>query len=90
MRAATLLEQKLQRLRGLEHYTYQVAHFILQDEALAAEAAKAALLEISRADNPLEASAEELRIRAKRIIIGASIAIARSASKPQRTRPSMQ
>ncbi len=90
MRASTLPDHKIQRLRGLEHYAYQVAHFILQDEVLAAEAAKAALLEISRADNQLEGPAEELRIRTKKITISASITIARSASKPQRARPSMQ
>lgn len=90
MRATTLLEHKLQRLRGLEHYAYQVAHFILQDEALAAEAAKAALLEISRTGSQLEGPAEELRIRTKKITISASITIARLASKPQRTYPTMQ
>lgn len=90
MRTSALLNQRVQRLRRLEHYAYQVAHFILQDEALAAEAAKAALLEISRADNQLEGSAEELRIRTKRITISASITIARSASKPQRARLSLQ
>ncbi|RCW47412.1 hypothetical protein [Paenibacillus prosopidis] len=83
MRATTQLEHMLQRLRGLEHYAYQVAHFILQDEVLAAEAAKAALLEISKADKQLEGSAEELRIRTKRITISASITIARSASSIQ-------
>ncbi|MGM0885110.1 MAG: hypothetical protein ACQEXQ_29215 [Bacillota bacterium] len=80
MRATTLLEHKLQRLRGLEHYAYQVAHFILQDEVLAAEAAKAALLEISHAGQQLEGSEEELRIRTKKITIKASITIALSAS----------
>lgn len=80
MIATTLLDRKLQLLRGLEHYTYQVAHFILQDEVLAAEAAKAALLEISQADQQLEGSEEELRIRTKKITIKASITIARSAS----------
>lgn len=79
MRASTLPDHKIQRLRSLEPYAYQVAHFILQDEALAAEAAKAALLEISRADNPFEGSAEELRIRTKGITIRASITIARSS-----------
>lgn len=80
MRAATLLVHKLERLREQEHYAYQVAHFILQDEILAAEAAKAALLEISRADKQLEGSPEELRIQMKKITISASITIARSAS----------
>jgi hypothetical protein len=76
MRATTLLDRKLQRLRGLEHYAYQVAHFILQDEVQAEEAAKAALLEISHVDKQLEGSAEELRILTKKLTIRASITIA--------------
>lgn len=80
MRAATLLVHKLELLREQEHYVYQVAHFILQDEVLAAEAAKAALLKISRADKQLEGSPEELRTQIKKITISASITIARSAS----------
>ncbi len=83
MKATTLLDRKLQLVRGIEHYTYQVAHFILQDEVLAAEAAKAALLEISQFDQQLEGSVEELRNRTKKITINASITIAISASTIQ-------
>lgn len=38
---------KVQVLRGVETYAYQVAHYLLQEEELALDAAKAALLELS-------------------------------------------
>ncbi|MGM0883725.1 MAG: hypothetical protein ACQEXQ_22160 [Bacillota bacterium] len=69
MRATILIHQKIRRIRGLEQYAYQVAHFILQDEVLAAEAAKAALLELSQVDKLLEESVEELRSRTKKLTI---------------------
>ncbi|WP_169090356.1 hypothetical protein [Paenibacillus sp. PL91] len=85
MSAALLRDHKLQRLRGLEQFAYQVAHFILQDEVLAAEAAKAALLELSRMEKPLAGSEEDLRSHAKKVTMNASIKIARTASIANQT-----
>jgi hypothetical protein len=85
MRANLLRDHKLQRLRELEQFAYQVAHFILQDEVLAAEAAKAALLEISRMVTPFAGSEEELRRHAKKVTMSASIKIARTASIANQT-----
>jgi len=39
--------QQLEILRGLETYGYQVAHYLLQEEDLALDAVKLALLEVS-------------------------------------------
>jgi hypothetical protein len=80
MNAAKQRIHKLQQLRGLEHYAYQVAHFILQNECLALEAAKAALIELSRMGAQFMGSEEELRGLAKKVTINASIQIARTAS----------
>jgi|GEM_PF-2304495 len=41
---------KIEILRGLETYGYQVAHYMLQEEDLALDAVKLALLEISAKD----------------------------------------
>lgn len=86
MRETIVIHQKIQRIRGLEQYAYQVAHFILQDEILAAEAAKAALLQLSQVDKLLEESAEGLRSRTKKLTISASITIASLASHPLRNK----
>ena len=43
--------QKVQVLRGVETYGYQAAHYLLQEEELAWDAAKAALLELSANDD---------------------------------------
>ncbi|OMF24141.1 hypothetical protein BK133_23270 [Paenibacillus sp. FSL H8-0548] len=73
MRAAISLHQKIVILRGLEQYAYQIAHYILQDEALAAKAAKSALIEISQEEALLEETAEKLRVRTKKLTIRASL-----------------
>ncbi|MCA0754283.1 hypothetical protein KP806_04430 [Paenibacillus sp. N4] len=73
------MELTLQRLRELELYAYQVAHFLLKNDRLAEEAAKAALLEISRTDKLAETPAEELRLRMRKQTIRASLHLAGTA-----------
>ncbi|MCR8659528.1 hypothetical protein [Paenibacillus endoradicis] len=41
------LNKKIEQLRGLEDHGYSIAHYLLMDDELAAEALKVALLEIS-------------------------------------------
>ena len=48
MNKAPGLTRKIETLKKLEQYGYSVAHFILSDGMLAAEATKFALLEISK------------------------------------------
>lgn len=81
MKSDCRMKLTLQRLRELELYAYQVAHFLLKNERLAEEAAKAALLEISRTDKLVEAPAEELRVRMKKQAISASLVLAGTALK---------
>ncbi|WP_141505245.1 hypothetical protein [Paenibacillus luteus] len=73
MRAVMSLSQKIERLRGLEPYAYQTAYFLLQDEAAAAEATKAALLEISQRDGLIMDSPEKLRSQIKKLAIRAAL-----------------
>lgn len=80
MSRAILTPCKLQQLKGIEQYAYQVAHFILQDAFLAEEAAKAALLQLCLAHKPFEGTAEELQCLAKKLTISASIKAAGSVS----------
>jgi len=77
MMSATIYKhEKVNVLRELEEYAYQVTHFILQDGAMAEEAAKIALIDIYREGILLEASKEELCSQIKRLTIKASITIA--------------
>jgi len=76
MSTAILSPCKLEQLRGVEHYAYQVAHYILQDEYLAEEAAKAALLEISTTSWLMEEAPKELRCHVKKMTISASLKVA--------------
>jgi hypothetical protein len=76
MSRAILSPSKLKQLRGIEQYTYQVAHYILQDECLAEEAAKEALLEISSMEPLMKGSTEELHCLVKKLTISASIKVA--------------
>lgn len=80
MSTAIVSPSKLQQLRELEQYAYQVAHYILQDESLAEEAAKKALVEICLASKRLEGTAEELRCLIKKLTIKASIKAAGTVS----------
>ncbi|WP_028608711.1 hypothetical protein [Paenibacillus harenae] len=81
MKAAIHSSPVVQILRRLEPYAYQVAYFILQDGTRAEEAAKAALIELSRSGKLSELTREELRSRTKKLTISASLALAGSASK---------
>jgi hypothetical protein len=73
MSAVTSLSQKVDRLRRLEPLAYQTAYFLLQDEAAAAEATKAALLEISQQDGLNRDSPEQLRSLIKKLAIRAAL-----------------
>jgi hypothetical protein len=80
MRSAVIpIQRKIEILRKLEPYAYKVAYFILEDGTRAEEAAKAALLELSRSGKLSELTPEELRSRTKKLTIRAAIAIASSA-----------
>jgi len=65
------------RLRELEEFAYSVAHYLLEDAALAAEATRAALLEAALdakrlVGEPLPASRERIRKLAARKAIALS------------------
>lgn len=67
-------QQRLQKLRALEPYAYQVAHYLLQDDAAAAAASQSALLEISQQEAFLIETPEQLRSRMKKLVIRISLA----------------
>ncbi|MBD2871357.1 hypothetical protein [Paenibacillus arenilitoris] len=71
--------EKVEMLRRLEPYAYQVAYFMLQDGRLAEEAAKAALLEIGSLGGLADEPAEALRGRTKKAAIKVSLAAAAAA-----------
>lgn len=76
MRVAIAVRQKIDLLREHELYVYQIAYFILQNQQLAEEAAKRALIEISRTARLPEEPDNELRDRIKRLTVSASLALA--------------
>lgn len=77
MKGATALEDTVLLLRGIEHYCYQVAHYLLETEPDAAEASKSALLQLSR--DPLFTRADNAaRMNmAKSATIGCAMQVAR-------------
>lgn len=75
MELVICLNRKIEILRRIEAYGYQVAHYILQDEELAIEATKSVLLEVSRDSVFLSNSLNEQRIRMKQMIIRSSIRV---------------
>lgn len=79
---AIAFRQKIDLLREQELYTYQIAYYILQNQTLAEEAAKTALIELSRENILLKEFSEELRKKVKRLTVQASLALAGSASVP--------
>ncbi|OBY80766.1 hypothetical protein BBG47_04725 [Paenibacillus sp. KS1] len=60
---------KVHVLRGVETYGYQVAHYLLQEEELALDAAKAALLELSSNDDFFAEESSLQRARLCRTVI---------------------
>ncbi|CAM4326716.1 hypothetical protein PAEN110709_08560 [Paenibacillus endophyticus] len=74
MTNAISFQQRLQKLRALEPYAYQVAHYLLQDDAAAAEASQTALLEISQQDSFQTETPEQLRSLMKKLVIRTSLA----------------
>lgn len=69
------LEQKIEMLKMVERYGYQVAHYVLEDDHLAMEATKLALLEVSQ--NAEFYRGEQLNQRSiiKKAIIRQAIAV---------------
>lgn len=70
---------KIAILKKLEHYSYQAAYFILQDEALASKAACNALLEMMQEDELLIQSIVEQQKLLKSLVIRHSIAVKKSS-----------
>ncbi|MDQ0063700.1 hypothetical protein [Paenibacillus harenae] len=79
---AIAVRQKIDLLREQELYAYQIAYYILQNQRLAEEAAKTALIELSRGCLLLKEPTEELRTSVKRLTVHASLALAGAASAP--------
>jgi hypothetical protein len=48
MYARTVFKEKVKTLRSLENFCYQIAYYLLQDETLAVDAAKNALLDLGQ------------------------------------------
>lgn len=76
MKPVLCINSKIETLRKLETYAFQVAYYILQDECLAIEATKYALLELSKEDDdfyrkPLPAQRDIM----KKTMIKQSIAV---------------
>lgn len=67
------LESKIEVLRSLEVYGYQIAYSILQDEDLAIDATKAGLIEVGLNDDIYQESPEHQRAFFKKTIIKKSI-----------------
>ncbi|QMV39919.1 hypothetical protein [Cohnella cholangitidis] len=67
------LESKIEVLRSLEVYGYQIAYLILQDENLAIDATKAGLIEVGLNDDIYQESPERQRAFFKKTIIKKSI-----------------
>ncbi|WP_372660960.1 hypothetical protein [Cohnella sp.] len=68
-------DARIETLRRLEDFCYQVAHYILCDDGLAAEAAKRALLEAGRTPAFLAGAAEAQRELMKRFAVKHSFAV---------------
>lgn len=60
---------KVHVLRGVETHGYQAAHYLLQEEELALDAAKAALLELSSNDDFFAEESSLQRARLCRAVI---------------------
>lgn len=61
--------RQVEILRGLETYGYQVAHYLLQEEDLALEAVKMALLEISAKDEFFKEEVSLQRTQLRRTVM---------------------
>ncbi|QYR20757.1 hypothetical protein KZ483_23845 [Paenibacillus sp. sptzw28] len=79
MRQTVGLIRKVEALKRLETYGYQASYYILQDEELAAEATKTALLELSKDDAFFDKSLTVQRDIMRKTIIHTSITIKQQA-----------
>ncbi|MFD1957110.1 hypothetical protein ACFSL6_23815 [Paenibacillus thailandensis] len=68
-------EEKIDTLRSMETYGYQVAYYVLQDQRLAAEATKAALSALYRDDSFFSACLELRRKKLRSHIRTAALAV---------------
>lgn len=76
MKPAICMKSKVETLKKLETYAFQVAYYILQDEYLAIEATKYALLEVFKEDDGFYRKALPVqRDIMKKIMIKQSIAV---------------
>lgn len=75
MQSSICLNTKIECLREHEIYVYQIAFYILQNEELAIEATKKALLEISKNDHFYRTPQPDQRGMIRKLIIRKSIAL---------------
>ncbi|MFC4601270.1 hypothetical protein [Cohnella hongkongensis] len=71
------LETKIRLLRSLEGHGYAIAYYLLQNETLAEEATRAALLEAGCDDRLREWPAEAQREKFARLVMSQAIAAKR-------------
>jgi hypothetical protein len=79
MRQTVGISNKIETLKRLETYGYQASYYVLQDEELAAEATKTALLELSRDDAFFDKSLTVQRDIIRKTIINTSITVKQQA-----------
>ncbi|WP_338554419.1 hypothetical protein [Paenibacillus sp. KS-LC4] len=75
------LNQTVEALRELEIWSYQLAFYILQDERLAAEAGKQALLAIGREQAFHLHSPAERRDKVKKMIMRKALIVSASSGR---------
>ncbi|WP_341280930.1 hypothetical protein [Paenibacillus sp. FSL H8-0537] len=81
MQAAVSLGQMVEALRELETWSYQLAFYILQDERLAAEAGKQALLAIGREQAFHLQPEAERRDKVKKMIMRKALIVSASSGR---------
>lgn len=75
MRPVISFKEKVRNLKRVEVYCYQIAYYILQDEAFATKAAEEALIRLYHDSVFFEETSEVQRNFAKKITIHTSIQI---------------
>ncbi|KQO18246.1 hypothetical protein [Paenibacillus sp. Leaf72] len=81
MQAAASLDHTVEALRELETWSYQLAFYILQDERLAAEAGKQALLAIGQEQDFHLQSPAERREKVKKMIMRKALIVSASSGR---------
>lgn len=81
MQAAASLNQTVEALRELETWSYQLAFYILQDERLAAEAGKQALLAMGCEKAFHLQPEDERRDKVKKMIMRKALIVSASSGR---------